>query len=113
MKKLAIIFSLFLFNCTDINKKNHTPIGVKDDITLCGDSCSHIKLLKCQEGNDLIYPGSSCTLDAECQNGICKNNKCTETCEMVCQALATEGRYLGLECWKTITKCEDLEKLCR
>jgi hypothetical protein len=115
MKKILIIAILCALGCSGQNNiTNPTKhVEVKDDISLCADSCTNIRKLDCEESKDLVYPGSSCSLNAKCKDGICKNNKCTETCEMVCEALAKEGRYLGLECWQTITKCSEIETVCR
>lgn len=87
-------------------------IVIKDDRTLCEKSCEHIQMLGCPEGNKLIYPGS-CGSNSECSEGVCEDGQCIETCTMVCGALVDQGRQLGLECWQTITECEEIESVCR
>jgi len=88
-------------------------IVVKDDRDLCEKSCDHVQMLGCPEGNKLIYPGS-CETDDDCSDGpVCTNGQCIETCTMVCEGLVDQGRQLGLECWQTISQCEEIETLCR
>lgn len=117
MKNIGIIvFVLMLVCCQDKNVQPNIPepnVTPKDDVEMCSPACSHIKSLGCEEGQDLVYPGSSCNSNAECSDSKCINNKCTETCEMFCKALINEGRQLGLSCWKTITECSQIESICR
>ena len=113
MKKLfwLILPALILTACPKPEPKP-PKILPKDDRSLCEKSCDHIQSLDCPEGNDLVYP-VSCSTDEDCTDGICTGGKCTETCKMVCEALVDQGRQLGLECWQTITECEQIESVCR
>jgi len=104
--------AILLTSCRD----PETPkpnITVKDNISLCESACAYVQPMGCPEAQPLVYPGTTCIANAECAEGDCVNGKCTETCEMVCKALINEGRQLGIECWQTITSCEQIESKCR
>lgn len=111
-----ILISLFCLACSS---SNGTGYGVKGNITqkddpdLCEAACKKAKDLNCAEGKDLVYPGSSCVFDAECENGKCITGKCTETCVDVCSAFVIQGRSQSLACWTTITECGQIESVCR
>jgi hypothetical protein len=116
MKKIAWLFAIaiLLVGCPQQDPETPKPnVTTKDDITMCAPACAHVEPMGCPEAQPLVYPGSSCQADAECPEGVCENDKCAETCEMLCEALVTEGRHLGLECWQTITECEQIESVCR
>jgi hypothetical protein len=114
MKKinLLIMTAILLTSCRD----PETPkpnITIKDNILLCESGCAHVQPMGCPEAQPLIYPGTTCISNAECLYGNCINGKCTETCEMVCEAFIKEGRQIGIECWQTITSCNQIESMCR
>jgi hypothetical protein len=116
MKKIAWLFAIaiLLVGCPRQDPETPKPnITTKDDITMCAPACAHVEPMGCPEAQSLVYPGSSCQADAECPEGICEKGKCAETCEMLCKTLVTESRHLGLKCWQTITKCEQIESVCR
>lgn len=99
-----------IISCVDKIEKPH--ITIKDDIQYLVPGCNRLRELHCPEGNNLIFP-IKCTHNIECKEGQCINNNCTETCEETYAAIVNQGRNLGLQCWTTITKCEDIEKICR
>lgn len=109
---LIICFIIMIPACSILNSDVDSNIEIKDDSTLCGKSCENIQALNCPEGEPLVYP-NECKLDKDCADGVCIDNHCTETCEMLCKALIKEGRQLGLECWQTILTCEEIETVCR
>lgn len=112
MKKINLIILLTLIGCS--TQDPNTPnIVTKDDVSLCSDACAHVQPMGCPEAQPLVYPGTHCTFNAECSEGDCINGKCTETCEMLCKAFIKEGRQLGVACWQTITKCSQIESVCR
>lgn len=111
---LAIAASILLIGCPDRDPNTPKPnITAKDDIKDCAPACAHVQPMGCPEAQPLVYESSMCSDDSDCGGGICMSGKCAETCEMVCEAFVNEGRQLGLECWQTITKCSEIESLCR
>src|SRR5690606_41592026 len=95
--------------------KPHDPkanVVINDDKDDCTKACERARELECDERQDLIYPNEG-SKALDCQDGICKNGKCTETCEMVCEAFVKEGRGLGLKCRMGIEECSQIASVCR
>lgn len=116
IKHIAVIFlGILLSGSTCRNQEPDTPqphIVVKDDVSMCPGACAKARELNCDEGKNLVYP-ISCTTTSECPDGKCIGGKCTETCEMVCEAFVEEGVQQGLDCWQNMRKCSEIEKVCR
>ena len=112
MRNFPIIMFMLLNGCASCSSNPQPNIIIKDDINDCAPACLSIQELGCPEGENLVYP-DSCTGDSECETGICLDGFCTETCQMLCEALVKEGRQLGLECWQTISSCDQIESICR
>lgn len=113
-KVIAIVVSAFLISCRFGDSNTPKPnVTKKDDIEMCVPACAHVKPMGCPEAQPLVYESSMCSSDDDCGIGVCMGGKCAETCVMVCEALVNEGRQLGLDCWQEITKCSEIESLCR
>lgn len=113
MKISWIFIWVLLSGCAGCGPEINNNITIKDDINECAPACAHLQKLGCDEGKDLIFP-ETCTVDTDtCSSGVCVEGYCTETCEMFCKAMVTEGRELGLECWQVISKCSEIESVCR
>ena len=114
MRKILIALTILVMSChphRDLEPEHE--IVVVDDITQCAPTCINLRALDCPEGKDLVYPGSSCVEDKDCSDGICKAGKCTETCEMVCEAFVKQGVPQNLECQQKISACRQIESVCR
>lgn len=90
----------------------HPEIVIKDDVNMCPAACEHAASLGCYEAKPLVFK-DKCEKDNDCDLGVCIKGQCTETCVMACEGLVNEGITLGLECWKTITECRQIETVCR
>lgn len=113
MKGIFVVLTIALASPTCDSPNTPKPhITEKDDKNDCSKACDHIRELQCAEAEDLVHP-NECSEDMDCREGICQEGHCTETCEMVCAALVSEGRQLGLECWTEITECSEIESKCR
>ena len=85
----------------------------KDDAKDCPKACEKGRELECPETKDLVYV-DECSLDSDCTDmTVCINGRCTETCEMVCEAFVAQGVHQGLQCTAHITSCEQIESKCR
>ena len=87
MKKLIFlpVFLVFILGCPD---KNTPVIHYPTDITSCSSACSHLRDLKCQEGNP---------------KGV--------TCEQFCIDTQMSGHALEPSCVVNIKKCEDMDNI--
>jgi len=113
---LTIILSAFIIGCASCSGGNDDPkpyIDIVDDLEDCEPACFNAGQLDCPEGEDLVYPGTTCIGDGDCVDGECINGQCTETCEKLCEEFVHEGIRQGLECWITMTACEEIESVCK
>jgi hypothetical protein len=115
-----LVISSLIIGCSSCKQQDaEEPIvpNVQENVSDCAPACSQARLYKCTFGEDLTFPGSSCLINADCQeqeiNGTCINGKCVETCENTCEIWVEQGRYLGLECISTIVACRQIEEVCR
>lgn len=114
---LTLIVCAFIMGCASCSSDAKDPepnIVVVDDVKDCAAACSTARYLNCPEGQDLVYPNTSCTLDPDCGEGLfCKDGQCAESCETTCKAFVAQGIHQGLACWSTINSCDEIETVCK
>lgn len=116
MKKIiTIILGALLISASCQKEKLVKPKPLtNDDSSWCVKGCEHIKELGCKEANDLVYQDKSCNKDKDCEDlQTCKAGYCTDSCATFCMVTIANGRYLGPECWTSISKCSEIDTVCR
>jgi hypothetical protein len=100
----AVILSLFMSVCNQTNNPAPKPVPhIPDDTASCAPGCQHLMTLPGQDGK----AGCLEARPLELPDGG------TESCESYCVNRQNSGRYLHPSCWVTITKCADIEPVCR
>jgi hypothetical protein len=113
---LTAMISAFIIGCASCSGVNDDPkpyIDIVDDLEDCGPACATAEDLDCPEAENLVFPGTTCIGDGDCVEGMCIDGQCAETCEMTCEAFVRQGVKQGLECWITMTACEEIETVCK
>jgi hypothetical protein len=111
MKYIILLVTLAACAPSPMPSDPEPVITIKESKEDCAPGCAAIRKLKCPESENLVYP-DQCKSNSDCSTGVCINNACTETCEMLCEAFIDQGRYLGAKCWETVSDCQQIE-LCR
>jgi hypothetical protein len=79
----------------------------------CEISCDLAKKYGCGESESIIYQ-RSCNSTNDCENGICIQGQCTDTCVSVCNRTLKAKHVIVLECLSSLEKCnEEYPEFCR
>lgn len=105
MRKIIICLALVLIQCQSIGNGGIPKPAPREatDSEYCTPACEHILTLPGQDGQIGCYEGRPLQLP---DGG-------SESCADYCIDRQKAGRALNPKCWVNVTKCEDVDKLCR
>lgn len=109
LSALFVLFSLVTVGCPRQPVMNPVPVL---DVDMCPAACSHLRDLKCKEGEPITMATEVCAGPSQCpaKGSSCVDGHCVASCETFCQDVELAGVWLDPMCVSSVKTCGEIDR---